>query len=425
MRVLTLVLALAAGARAGVAQGTPMTLADAIQHALTVQPAVVQARGNVTNAEWQKRAALGAFLPTITAGASAFTVNQQSVVNGFLVQPGAYQYNSSLNGSLNLFTGFGRIAAFHDAVANENAANAALVNQRYQVIVTTQQAFFAVLADEDLVRVAQAQLERTKEELQTAVNKFAAGAATRSDTLTSTVDMGNAEFTLLQAQASLATAEATLARQVGADGPVQAVGDSQLPPLPDTTNLRASAAASAPTVVQADADARAASAALGVARAQWWPTLAATYSTSSQGLTEPWQGFGGGNRNLNQLRIGLSWTLFNGFAREQTIAQSSTGLDLAEAQAADTRRQFDAQFTQQAAALFAANAQLRVAAANVAAGAEALRVQQERYRVGAGTLLDLETAEANVTQAQANAVQARFNYVVARAQLEALVGHPL
>src|SRR2546430_9477247 len=52
---------------------------------------------------------------------------------------------------------------------------------------------------------------------QTAVNKFQAGAATRSDTLTATVDVGNALLALLQAQASLATAQANLGRQVGGE----------------------------------------------------------------------------------------------------------------------------------------------------------------------------------------------------------------
>jgi len=52
-------------------------------------------------------------------------------------------------------------------------------------------------------------------------------------------------------------------------------------------------------------------------------------------------------------------------------------------------------------------------------------VQQERYRVGAGTQLDEITAEANLTQAEVNQVQARYNYLIARAQLEALVGHAL
>ena len=83
------------------------------------------------------------------------------------------------------------------------------------------------------------------------------------------------------------------------------------------------------------------------------------------------------------------------------------------------------QLTQQLAALSTAYAQIGIARANVAAATEALRVQQERYRLGAATLLDELTAEANLTRAEVNQVQARYNYLIARAQLEALVGHSL
>jgi outer membrane protein TolC len=278
-----------------------------------------------------------------------------------------------------------------------------------------------------LVRVAGAQVQRAKEEHQISVNKFQAGAATRSDTLTSTVDFGNAQLALLQAQANLATAQANLARQIGADGAVRAVPDSQLPAVPDTSGLRAAALARAPVVAQAAAQERVASAAVWSSRSPYLPVLTASYSTSSQGLTQPWQGFDPGvsQHNLNRLQIGLSWTLFNGFQREQTTAQTGVTLDVARAQTADTRRQLSAQLTQQFAATFTAFAQIGITGANVAAAAEALRVQQERYRLGAATLLDLLTAEANLTQAQVNQVQARYNYLIARAQVEALVGHSL
>jgi outer membrane protein TolC len=193
---------------------------------------------------------------------------------------------------------------------------------------------------------------------------------------------------------------------------------------PDTTTLRAAALERAPLVVQTAAQERAAAAAATISRSSYWPTLSAAYSTSSQGLTQPWNGFDT-NRNLNQLRIGLSWTLFNGFQREQTVAQNAATLDFAKAQAADARRQIYAQLTQQIAATFTAWAQIAIAGADVAAATEAARVQQERYRLGAGTLLDLLTAQANLTQAAVSQVQARYNYLIARAQLEAIVGHAL
>ena len=104
---------------------------------------------------------------------------------------------------------------------------------------------------------------------------------------------------------------------------------------------------------------------------------------------------------------------------------ASVAQDVARARAADARRQVNAQLTQQLAALFTSYAQIEITDANVAAATEALRVTQERYRLGAGTLLDLLTAQANMTQAQVSQVQARYNYLIARAQVEALVGHPL
>jgi len=402
-----------------------ITLAEAVRRALDVQPAMVQARGAVSNAGWQKRAAYGTFLPTVTFSSGAFRQNTSSFVNGFPASAGTYQYSTGLTASLDLFTGLRRIGEYRNADATEDAADAGLVNQRFQVTVATQQLFYAALANEELVRVADAQLQRAKEELQIAVNRFQVGAATRADTLTSTVDFGNAQLAALQARANLATARASLARQVGADALVRAVPDSQQPSLPDTTGLRAAAVQQAPVVIEAVALQRAASATVLQSRSQYLPTLTASYRTSSQGLTQPWSGFDNGNRNLNQLQIGLSWTLFNGFQREQVSAQSSSALDLARAQAIDTRRQVDAQLTQQLAATFTAFAQIAITGDNVAAATEALRVQQERYRLGAATLLDLLTAEANLTQAEVNQIQARYNYLIARAQLEALVGHAL
>ncbi|MGH9259239.1 MAG: TolC family protein [Acidimicrobiales bacterium] len=52
-------------------------------------------------------------------------------------------------------------------------------------------------------------------------------------------------------------------------------------------------------------------------------------------------------------------------------------------------------------------------------------MQQERYRVGAGTILELLTSQENLTQAEVSRIQTIFNYVLARAQLEALVGRAL
>ncbi len=437
MRVETLAVsaALALGVPPALAgQRLEVTLPEAVRRALDVQPAMVQARGDQRNAGAGQRAAFGAFLPTITAGGSSnlASANRYNSLTGQIVTvPSNTSYSGSLTLSYDLFDGFRRFANRSAASATLDAADAEVVNQRAQVTAATQQLFFTALANEELVRVAEAQVQRAKEERQIAVNKFQAGAATRSDTLTATVDLGNAQLALLQAQANLATAQANLGRQVGVDQPVRAVPDTAFPPLPDTTALRAEALKSSPQVRQAEATARAAGAQVGVARSAYWPTLSASYSNGYTGLDSlgrvglaPWLTTQSYLNNWG-LRFSLSWTLFNGFSREASQVSASVQRDVAQTQAADARRQVNAQLTQQLAALSTAYAQIGIASANVAAATEALRVQQERYRLGAATLLDELTAEANLTQAEVNQVQARYNYLIARAQLEALVGHSL
>src|SRR5947208_9289100 len=247
-----------------------VSLAEAVRRALDVQPIMVRARGDATNAGWQKRGAVGAFLPTVLFSSSAFRQNTESNVNGFQsASAGTYQFNTGLSASVDLFTGFRRLANYRNADATQDAADAEVVNQRYLVSAATAQFFYTSLANEELVRVAEAQLERAKEELQISVNKFQAGAATRSDTLTATVDLGNARLALLQGQANLATAQANLARQIGVDQLVRAVPDSAFPPLPDTTTMRASALQTAPLIRQAEAQATAAGAHVWSTRSQY------------------------------------------------------------------------------------------------------------------------------------------------------------
>jgi len=404
-----------------------VSLAEAVRRALDGQPALVQARGDQRNAGASERAAVGAFLPSISIGGSSnkASANRYNSATGQIVTvPSNTSYFGSVGASIDLFDGFRRFATKSAASASVNSADAGFANQRAQVTGATQQLFFTALAQEELVRVAEAQLQRAKEELQIAVNKFQAGAATRSDTLTATVDFGNGQLALLQANANLATAQASLGRQIGVDQLVRAVPDTAFPPLPDTTRLRAEVLDSSPQVQQAAADERTARALVTVARAQYFPTLSVSYSNGYTGLDAPWSTTQSYVNNWS-LRFALSWTLFNGFSREADQVSASVTRDVAAAQAADTRSRVNAQLTQQLAALTTAYAQIAIVGTNVAAATEALRVTQERYRLGAGTLLDLLTAQANMTQAEVNQVSARYNYVIARAQVEGLAGHPL
>lgn len=401
-----------------------VTLDDAVQRALQVQPAMVTALGSERNANAGKLAAWGAFLPSVSVNGGATRSNRKRQdPNNFANQlPPIYNFNTGLSANLNLFLGFRRIAGLQSANASQDAAEAGFVNQRFQTQLSTKQAFFTAIANEELVKVAQAQAARTQQELRVATDKLRAGAGTRSDSLTAAVDYGNAQVALLQAQANLDGARATLGRQIGIDGSIRPIMDSVLPPLPDTAALRAAAVENSPQVQAADALTRVAQAGVAVARAQYLPTFNVSFSDGRTDTT-----FSGGfiHQESFQWNFGVNLTLFNGFTREQSQTSARVQRDIAAATAADTRRAVNAQMTQQIASLGAAYSQMTISQSSVASATEAYRVQTERYRVGAAVILDLLTAEANLITAQVNLIQSRFTYLTTRAQLEALVGRAL
>jgi outer membrane protein len=424
MRCVTAVFTLIVAAPAAAAQQTEVTLPEAIRRALQVQPAMVQARGEERTAGASRRSAFGAYLPSLSVSAGATRSNQWTFRDTLPIPPG-YSYTGGLSANLELFDGFRRYANLRAASANRDAAEAGVVNQRFQVTLDTKEVFYDALAREELVRVADAQVRRAQQQLQISVEKLRAGSATRSDSLRSTVEYGNARIALLRARANLATAQANLGRQIGVDVPVRAVPDTGLPPLPDTVALRSAALSTAPQVEQTEAQARAARAQVWSARAQYWPSLTVSYSNNRQGISSPNLPLFNNYPETFSWRFGVSWTLFNGFTREANQVNASVQRDVAEARAADTRRFVNAQITQQIAAMATAFEQVSIARDNVAAATEDLRVQNERYRVGAATILDLLTSQTALTTAEQNLVQARFDYLIARGQVEAVVGRTL
>ena len=52
-------------------------------------------------------------------------------------------------------------------------------------------------------------------------------------------------------------------------------------------------------------------------------------------------------------------------------------------------------------------------------------MQQQRYELGASTLLDVITSQTTLNQARVALIQARLNARVARAQLESIIGRDL
>jgi outer membrane protein TolC len=412
-------------------QARGVTLADAIRLSERVQPLVVRAAGDLETAAAQRRSVWGAYLPSLTASSSASSFYSEGPsridpVTGQLLSGNASNrsLSTSLSASVDLFTGFRRGAEGKAARANQTAAEASFVDARFQQALATTSQFLDALAAQQLVRVRETSVRRAEEQLKTSVAKLHAGSATRSDSLRSLVTLGSARLELIRAGTDLATAEAGLARLIGETGRVKAMDDSafyQVMAAPDTAALRTEAEAKSPRIQSASAVAEAARASLKASRSGYWPSLSLSANTAwNASRSNDYDLF-----NQRQLSLGLRWNLFDRFDRELAIAQRSAGAEVADATAADERRAVAAELTAQLAELDAARTQIEITLTSVVAATEDLRVQQERYRLGASTIVDLLTSQEALNQAEVDVVVARFDYLRAKASLEALIGRTL
>jgi outer membrane protein TolC len=292
------------------------------------------------------------------------------------------------------------------------------------VELSVERAFFEALRAEELMAVARARIERAQEGAEAAERRLAVGSATRSDVLRAQLELNTARESLLQLENQRLASALSLGRLAGIDGPVDPAPSGPLEPTPlqsSREEVISSLVAQAPSVQSAEASVLAAEAGIGTARSQYYPTvrLSAGYDWFNQDF-----GLAGGRTGWS-VRLGMSYPLFDGFQREEGVVRATTQAELAQVQLADTRRAVRTEAERVLSQLELVEQRIAMARQAVEVAGEDLRVQQERYRLGATTILELLTSQAALVEAQNNLVGLRFDYLLARAELESILGRKL
>ncbi len=416
----------------------PIPLDEAVRLARRNAPATVQSQNAIRQAAGTVRQRYAAFLPNLALNSGASNsegfnlaqVADPANPGSFISVPRPFRQdwngNHGLNANLQLFGGGNRLFQLQQARAQLDAAEAADVAQEFAIALQVKQQYYAVLAAREQRLAAERQLESAEQQLRASVARVRAGAATRSDSLRTSIQVGNARLAILTAENQLANANASLARLIGSEVLVTAEEGgtgSETIAMTDTDlldNIERS-----PAVVQAVANQKAAKEGNRSSLSQYLPTISITYGRSFSGRPGEFQLWGDPDLNSTRTNYSVSWQLFNGLNREQQVLQTRISEDNAEAQLRDARLNARAQMIQQIGAFRTAEARVQIQLASVAAGEEDLRVQQERYNLGASTLLDVLNSQSTLDQARRDLIQARLDARTAKAQLEALVGRDL
>lgn len=368
--------------------------------------------------------------------------------------------------------------------AARDATTARIEAAGYTLETNITRQYLSALRARDAVRLAERELASTDEALKLADARVAAGAAPRMDAAQAEVERGRAEVTLLQAQAAAETEKLRLLQSIGLDLNQTVDLTTELAVFEPTwtqEELMQSAMQSHPQLAAARAAESAGRAAARAARMSYLPTISvgggwSGYTQQSMDesylinsaqasaersiascertndlfsrLADPLPpqdcselAFTESDRaailSSNSLfpfdftrqppsfGLSVSMPIFNGFAREAQVQQASAAAEDAKHQRREeelTRR------TTVATSYLAVQTAYRAVAIeerNLVAAAEQLELARERYRLGAGSILELTQAQATMARAEQAHLTALYSFHENLADLESAVGRPL
>ncbi|MEO8167474.1 MAG: TolC family protein [bacterium] len=425
------------------AQGNSLTLVQARQTALERNLSVAQAENNIEAAQAGVLAATGGYLPTLSASAG-WTRSQNDVppgsyfdqvTNQIITTSGRTVGNNFSTGlSLNytIFNGFYREGNYTRASSNSIATEQTAVRTRQSIVYLVESSYLNVLRNEQLVRVSEENLKRDQRQLERITESNRVGALSRADVYRQQSQTASDELLLINAQNNFNKAKADLLALIGLDVNVNyVIADSSISLEIAQSELEATSAQYAsytalsqraiekrPDYAGAEESVRAAEGGVSSARSGYFPTVSA---------------FAGYNMNGNQLskistqkntNWGLSfrWNIFDGFGTNYSLQSAQVQRRNAELGLQQTERNIGVEVKKALLDLDAARKGYEVSVKGLKSATEDRKIAEERYNLGAGTLLDLLIANAGLVNAEANKVNSVYNYIISKRNVEYAIG---
>ncbi|MCY3773483.1 MAG: TolC family protein [Gemmatimonadetes bacterium] len=421
----------------GPGAGDLYTLDRCIRIALENNPQIEIARKQV---EVRQAAVFGSYtgvMPQLTANlvnANRTTSGDTPViVEGVVLReaPGSTRTNYSNNVFLrmNLYNGgrnWNTIRRDRQLVDNEKLGQ---VNTENQVTVDVKTRYYSLLRAMRLREVAEENVRLNEEQLRRSQSMYEIGSVARVDVLGARANLGGARINLRNQENAVLQARAELANVMGigsseafriADplegGSLDTAASMALPDalrMADLTN---------PAIQRDEGGIRSAMLGTKMARGGLWPTISGSVGYSRSGVRFQ-DVYGTYDKNWRlSFNVNLSMPILNGTQTYADISQAQTQQLIAEETLRQTRRTTSLTIRRALLDLDTAREVIALSGDNIAASEESLRLAEERYRVGSGTLLDVFNAQEALARAKSDLAGAQYDYLIAQATLDGALG---
>lgn len=418
-------------------QGVMYNLDRCIQIALENNPQIEIARKQV---EVRQAAVLGSYtgiMPQLTANvvnANRTTSGDTPViVEGVVLReaPGSTRTNYSNNVFLrmNLYNGgrnWNTIRRDRQLVDNGKLDQVSTENQ---VAVDVKTRYYNLLRAMRLKEVTEEQVRLNEEQLRRTQSMYEIGSVARVDVLQTRAQLGGVRINLHNQEKAVLQARAELANVMGIGSdqafriadPLEGGSLETTAPMGLQDALRL-AELTNPAIQRDEGGIRSALIQTKMARGGLWPTVTGSVGYSRSGVRFQ-DVYGTYDKNWRlSFNVNLSMPILNGTQTYAEISQAQTQQLIAEETLRQTRRTTSLTIRRALLDLDTAQEVIALSNDNIVASEESLRLAEERYRVGSGTLLDVFTAQEALARAKSDLAGAQYDYLIAQATLDGALG---
>jgi len=440
-------------------QPVVLTLDKAVELALEKNVSVIQSQNNVDASRSGYLAAIGSYLPTLSASAG-WGRNQSEIPMYQTYSPSGYRwvttatdtfyvptalrqiegggknistsYTAGVDLSYTIFDGFRREANFNVKSQALTASEQTAVRTQQAIQFQVEAAYLNVLRDEQLVKVTEENLKRDKRQLERITESNRIGALSLADVYRQQSQVAADELSLITAQNTFDKAKADLVALIGLDILQQYTFadpnisteisqqelDSWKEKSKNVEQYYKQALDARPDYIAAKASYDASESGVTSARGGYIPQVRAYAGYSLQNsefskLSE--------NKSVNW-GINLSWNIFDAFQTNQAMQSAIVSRNNSEVSLRQTEREITVEVMKALLDLEAARKGVEVSQKGLQSATEDRKIAEEKYNLGAGTLLDLLTANASYVNAAANLINSSFSYITAQRNLDYVIG---
>jgi outer membrane protein len=418
-----------------------LSVKDAITIALHKNTQLLKTENELQSYESEVKASYGNFLPDLNAsGSFSWTRSEEkgrTVSFGSIVIPipaattQTRNYSADISTGITIFNGLANFAALSQSKNNLEAARLNLDRVKQDIVFQTINLYYQVINAQQQLKVKEEDVKYNQKNLETITERNKLGGATLADVYLQQVQAGNADLALIRAKNDLETAKSNLLYYLGLNVLQEYTYSDSLTSseskllqsdvnesYEDLSRLAEQALENRVDYKSAKLSLESAYNGITIARAGHFPVLSGngSYSLGANRFNDLLD-----SKTLN-LGLTLSIPIFSGFSVSNQVQIAEVNAEDRSVDLIDLERVIKKDIQKTYLDLQAAKKALAVSENNVKASQENLRIEQEKYSLGSGKLLDVLVANTNYTTAQSDYINSEFAYIVLSQQLKYNLG---